>query len=343
MTSPRMTARSLFGGVEAHKKTSTTFFDLPRELRDIVYNIVTPAEDTARPRNQPYVGFSSRTAGFSNRRLIFADQNAEVQFCPVANTEIGLLYANKQLRSEYMEHHLRHGTIWAAINFFGDPYDFDTSQWLLKMRHWLAKYTWRHPEISKYWKMRKWYIRVYWRPHLERSTKFLYRPAGGIITDTVQGVLSLAQSDIRHRMDIDIDIFIVRWVLTMSSSYGLNLRLRNFFAVQLLGEVRPKRLSTAIFVVPGYTLHGGSVGSFREQRMVWWYKGGVLCLRKTEEVDQTTKKLVVGTYAGPETQDNSWREDMMYLWKHDLSALFRETEEEKPEDEIAQWLGRASV
>jgi len=93
----------------------------------------TPAEDTPRSMDHPYVGLSSKTAVFPYHYPKFPDEHAEIQICPVANTELSLLGTNKQLRTEYMERHLAHGTIWVSIYFFGNPDTFSTPEWLLKM------------------------------------------------------------------------------------------------------------------------------------------------------------------------------------------------------------------
>ena len=62
-----------------------------------------------------------------------------------------------------------------------------------------------------------------WRPNLRRRAQLLDRQAGGIIVDTIQGILSLPDSSIQRRMAIKIDIFIVHWVLTLNSHYGTKL------------------------------------------------------------------------------------------------------------------------
>lgn len=97
-----------------------------------------------------------------------------------------------------------------------------------------------------------------WRPNLRRITQLLDRQAGGIIMDVIQGILSLPDSSIQRRMDIEIDFFIVRWVLTLNSHYGTKLGLNAFFAVQPLGEIRLKRLSIAVFAETELAHHGGS-------------------------------------------------------------------------------------
>jgi len=40
-------------------------------------------------------------------------------------------------------------------------------------------------------------------------------------------------------------------------------------------------------------------------------------------------------YAGSEMQNNSWQNDLTFLWQNELSALFVQTEDKKPEDEVA--------
>ena len=55
-------------------------------------------------------------------------------------------------------------------------------------------------------------------------------------------------------------------------------------------------------------------------------------MRKTEEIDQATKRSVVGMYAGSEIQNNN---NLTFLWQNELSALFVQTEDKKPEDEVA--------
>ena len=40
-------------------------------------------------------------------------------------------------------------------------------------------------------------------------------------------------------------------------------------------------------------------------------------------------------YAGSEMQNNNWQNDLTLLWQNELSALFVQTEDKKPEDEVA--------
>ena len=108
------------------------FLGLSRELRDIIY-MLTPAKDTPRSMDHPYVGLYSKTAGFPCHYLNFLDEYAEIQIYPVANTELSLLSTNKQLWTEYMEYHLAHGAIWVSVYFFANPGTFSTSKWLHKM------------------------------------------------------------------------------------------------------------------------------------------------------------------------------------------------------------------
>ena len=133
-------------------------------------------------------------------------------------------------------------------------------------------------------------------------------------------------------MDIEIDIFIVHWVLTLNSHYGTKLGQTGFFAVQPLGEIRPKRLSIAVFAETELARYGGLVESLLERRIVRWCKSGVLCMRKTEEIHQAIKRLVVGMYAGSEMQNNN---DLPFLRQSELSALFVQMEDQKPEDDVA--------
>ena len=121
--------------------------------------------------------------------------------------------------------------------------------------------------------------------------------------DMIQGIPSLLDSSIQRRMDIEIEIFILHWVLTLNSHYGTKLGLNGFFAVQPLGEIRPKRLSIAVFAETELARHGGSVESLPERRIVRW----VLCMRKTEEIDQATKRSVVGSMQVPKCRTTAGR------------------------------------
>lgn len=97
-----------------------------------------------------------------------------------------------------------------------------------------------------------------WRPNPRRRTQLLDCQAGGIIMDMIQGILSLPDSSIQRRMDIEIDILIVYWVLTLNSHYGIKLGPNGIFAVRPLGEIRPKCLSVAVFAETELARHGGS-------------------------------------------------------------------------------------
>ena len=120
----------------------------------------------------------------------------------------------------------------------------------------MAVYARKQLDVAKYWKMR--IGTSVWRPNPRRRTQLLDRQAGGIIMDMIQGILSLPESSIQRRMDIEIDIFIVHWVLTLNSHYGTKLGLNDFFAVQPSGEIRPKCLSIAVFAETELARHGGS-------------------------------------------------------------------------------------
>jgi len=115
-------------------------------------------------------------------------------------------------------------------------------------------------------------------------------------------------------MDIEIDVFIVHWVLTLNSHYVTKLGLNGLFAAQPSGEIRPKRLIIAVFAETELARYGGSVESLPERRIVRWCKSGVLCMRKTEEIDQATRRSVVGMYACSEMQNNSRQNDLTLLW-----------------------------
>lgn len=54
------------------------FLGLSRELRDVIYNMLTPAKDTPRSMDHPYVGLYSKTTGFPCHYLKFLDEYAEI-------------------------------------------------------------------------------------------------------------------------------------------------------------------------------------------------------------------------------------------------------------------------
>lgn len=72
--------------------------------------MLTPAEDTPHSMGHPYVGLSSETTGFPCHYPKFADEHAEIQIYPVTNAELSLPGMNKQLQTEYTEHHFAHRT-----------------------------------------------------------------------------------------------------------------------------------------------------------------------------------------------------------------------------------------
>jgi hypothetical protein len=82
---------SAIGNAEEAIQKPKKLLGLLRELRDIIYNMLTPAEDTPRSMGHPYIGLSSRTTGFPCHYPKFADEHAEIQIYPVANAELSLL------------------------------------------------------------------------------------------------------------------------------------------------------------------------------------------------------------------------------------------------------------
>lgn len=87
---------SAIGNAEEAIQKPKKFLGLLRELRDIIYNMLTPVEDTPRSMGHPYVGLSSKTTGFPCHYSKFADEHAEIQIYPVANAELSPPGMNKQ-------------------------------------------------------------------------------------------------------------------------------------------------------------------------------------------------------------------------------------------------------